>query len=118
MGAVAAVGNPQLPPQFLIANRNQFDSSSEYLILGEARTYERNTQTGGYEALDHADARKLHPDLQMRSIWTKQLIHNAPAVPGFWQQQWLLGHLTHRHHIKLGQGVLRTYHQHQLIAKN
>src|SRR5262249_46718176 len=115
---IAAVGDPQLPPQFLTLNGNEPYASRKHLVARKTGANDGDAKACRDEALDHAYARQFHANLQLGGIRTKELIHDAPAESSFGQEQRLFCDVADRDDFQFRQRILRAHHQHQLIAKN
>src|SRR5579862_8643674 len=86
--------------------------------MGKACADQRDTEAGGDEAFYHADAWQLHPDLKLRGVGTKQLVHKLAGVTGFGDQQRLACDVINSDSLLSCQGVFGTNHQHELVAKD
>src|SRR5690349_20545292 len=87
-------------------------------VARKALADERNAQARRHEALDHADAGKLHRHSQLRAERAELLVENLAHEAGFWKQQRLINDVACADALITRKRIIGMNHQHQPIAEN
>src|SRR5436853_3344749 len=117
-GTITAVGQDQFTPELAVLHLNESDSPSLGLVAGKGSADKGHAEVGGHETLDHSDARQFHPDLYIGVLAAKQTIQQPARVTGFGKKQRVFQDFADGNNLVLGQGILGTHHQHQLVAEH
>src|SRR5215472_5293954 len=89
--AITPVTKTKLTPQVDPFHAEQLDFTSLDLVARETFADKGNTGVGRDEALDHADARQLHADANVRAIRAKELVEHLAREPCTRENQRLSG---------------------------
>src|SRR5271155_5778552 len=116
--AVAAINQTQLAPEFDIGDGDELYVSGAHFIASETLANKRNAQARGHEALDHADAWKLHGDAEARAMGAEVLVEKLPGEAGLGKNERLLGDFVDAHAAMPRERVRGGDHEHQAVAKD
>src|SRR5271168_416669 len=114
--AVAAIDQAEFAPKIDAFHIEKFYFAGFHLILGKTFANEGNSGVGADEALDHANAGKLHGDVKARTIGAEELIENLARKAGARQDHRLGRDFFERDLRTIRQRIARADHETQAIA--
>src|SRR5260221_79350 len=80
--AIAAVNEREFAPEVDAFDGEELHFAGFYLIAGEAFADDGDADVGGDESLDHADAGKLHGDLQAGAVRPEKFVEHLASIAG------------------------------------
>ena len=115
--AVAAVDETEFAPEVDAFHVEELYFAGFYLIAGEALADEGDAGVGGDEALDHADAGKLHDDAQAGSVGAEKFVEDLASEAGAREDQRLAGDFFERDLGAMRERIAGADHEAEAVSR-
>ncbi len=116
--AVAAVDEAEFAPEVDAFYVEELYFSGFHLVAGEALADEGDSGVGSDEALDHADAGKLHGDANAGTIGTEKLVQNLAGEASARENQGLRGYFLESDLGTMSERIAAADHESQAVARD
>src|SRR5260370_12699250 len=116
--AVTAVDEAEFAPEVDAFDGEQLDFAGFDVVLRKALADDGEAGIGGDEALDHADTRQFHGDVDARAIGAEELVEHLASEASTGKNEGLLGEFCESYFGAMSEGISRANHEAQTVLVN